>query len=535
MTLQDVVARFNTVPFLFAGSGVTRRYYDLPDWKGLLSEFASRVNPDRFAYNAYINKATQSGYTQGVMPKAATLIQHDFDETWYSNPVMRTNDSFVLNAVESGCSPFKAEIAFYLKEKSIVLPEYKDEIQKLKNISKKNLAGVITTNYDTFFEKLFDDYTSYVGQDQLVFSSIQGVAEIYKIHGSVSIPDSLVINEQDYEIFCEKGKYLAAKLMTIFMEYPIIFIGYSLTDHNVQNILRDILTCLPKNKIDRLQERFVFVEYDKTMSGYTVSSHTLAIGDTLLSMTKLVLSDFGILYDALAAKKASVPVKILRRFKEEIYTYAITNKPGPLLKVGNLDDKNINENQLAISIGISSTGELGLQSIIHSNEWYRGIVLDDLKELNYTADQLLKYAYPEIRKENTGDIPVYRFLAQAQEDYPQIRADTRQNFDDLASKTNKKFRYTTHGYSGLQDLWETLKDTPAKAYRTMCSLPEEKMDADYLEQILLALFKEDPDVLEHLNGNMRADIKRLIRMYDYLKWGKKIKTQTKQIPIEEKP
>ena len=27
MTLQEVVARFNTTPFLFAGSGITRRYY----------------------------------------------------------------------------------------------------------------------------------------------------------------------------------------------------------------------------------------------------------------------------------------------------------------------------------------------------------------------------------------------------------------------------------------------------------------------------------------------------------------------------
>lgn len=184
MNIQDVVARFNTIPILFAGSGITRRYYDLPDWKGLLTEFASRVNADRFAYRAYESKAHQLGYTQGIMPKIATLIQQDFDSKWYSAPEMRTNDPFVLNAVESGCSPFKAEIAWYLKGKSIPQPAFKDEIQKLKNISKKNLAGVITTNYDTFFEKLFDDYTPYIGQNQLVFSSIQGIARnVYKRSG----------------------------------------------------------------------------------------------------------------------------------------------------------------------------------------------------------------------------------------------------------------------------------------------------------------------------------------------------------------
>ena len=295
MTIQDIVSHFNTIPFLFVGSGITRRYYNLPDWKGLLTEFSARVNSDRFAYRAYESKAQQLGSPQGVLPKIATLIQQDFDAKWYNTPTMRTNESFVLNAVERGCSPFKAEIAWYLKEQSVVLPEYKEEIQKLKNISKKNLAGVITTNYDFFFEKLFDDYTPYVGQDQLVFSAIQGIAEIYKIHGSVSLPETLVINERDYEVFNDKSKYLAAKLMTIFMEYPIIYIGYSLTDQDIQKILNDILLCLPKDKADRLQERFVFVDYKPGMTGYTVSSYAMAIGPQIFSMTRLTLSDFGIL------------------------------------------------------------------------------------------------------------------------------------------------------------------------------------------------------------------------------------------------
>lgn len=519
MTIQDVIARFNTIPILFAGSGITRRYYDLPDWKGLLTEFASRINADRFAYRAYESKAQQLGFTQGIMPKIATLIQQDFDSKWYSIPEMRTNESFVLNAVENGCSPFKAEIAWYLKEKSVPQAAFKEEIQKLKSISKKNLAGVITTNYDTFFEKLFDDYTPYIGQDQLVFSSIQGIAEVYKIHGSVTLPNSLVLNEKDYEIFNEKSKYLAAKLMTIFMEYPIIYIGYSLTDQDVQNILKNILLCLPDDKIEKLQERFVFVEYKPGVAGYSITPYTLTFGEQMLSMTRLTLSDFGILYDALAAKRASIPVKLLRRFKEEIYTYAITSKPGPLLNVANVDDKNIDENRLAISIGISNTGERGLQSIVDTNEWYRSIVMGDLSD--FTADQLLKYAYPEIRKRTSGDLPVYKYLVQAKEDYSRIRAETPDEFNKLTSATNRKFRYTTEKYPTLENLWNDLKGDKAKAFRVMCSLPENKIDVDKLELILKELFTESNDALDRLDVNTRTNVRRLIRMYDYLKWGKK--------------
>ena len=97
----------------------------------------------------------------------------------------------------------------------------------------------------------------------------------------------------------------------------------------------------------------------------------------------------------------------------------------------------------------------------------------------------------------------------------------KHNFDDFASKTNKKNRNATSGYESLQALWDTLKGNPAKAYRVMCSLPEEKMEVETLEAILIELFTQDPEALERLNGNMRADVKRLIRMYDYLKWGKK--------------
>ena len=78
-----------------------------------------------------------------------------------------------------------------------------------------------------------------------MFSRLQGIAEVYKIHGSVSDPSSVVINENDYKEFKEKSEYLAAKLLTIFMEYPIIFMGYSISDKNIQDILLFILLPFP--------------------------------------------------------------------------------------------------------------------------------------------------------------------------------------------------------------------------------------------------------------------------------------------------
>ncbi|RGO80775.1 hypothetical protein DXB04_24675 [Enterocloster bolteae] len=260
-TLEDVVSKFNTTPFLFIGSGITRRYYNLPDWESLLRIFATRINEDPFAYSSYENKARVLNSKVGLYPKIAELIESDFNNLWFSAPSKRHLNKYYLDLVSKGSSPFKAEIAMYIKENSHIVSDYESEIKNFHNLSKKSLSGVITTNYDSFLENTLDEYKAYVGQEELIFSSIQGIAEIYKIHGSVENPDSIVINSTDYNVFDEKSPYLAAKLMTIFMEYPVVFLGYSLNDSNVQKIIKSIVDCLSPENLSKLQERFIFVEY----------------------------------------------------------------------------------------------------------------------------------------------------------------------------------------------------------------------------------------------------------------------------------
>ena len=88
MTIQEVISQFNTTPFIFAGSGVTRRYYGLPDWRGLLSVFAQKISDDAFAYRAYENQA-QYLATIGLDSTGYYGLARAVDsEKWYRNIIL---------------------------------------------------------------------------------------------------------------------------------------------------------------------------------------------------------------------------------------------------------------------------------------------------------------------------------------------------------------------------------------------------------------------------------------------------------------
>src|SRR5690606_26648612 len=115
--------------------------------------------------------------------------------------------------------------------------DLRNEIAKLKTA---RVNGIITTNYDLLCEQIFPQFKVYKSQSELIFSPLQEVGEIYKIHGCCTEPNSIVITEDDYHEYNRKNAYIAAKLLTVFLEHPTIFMGYSISDENIRTILSSI-------------------------------------------------------------------------------------------------------------------------------------------------------------------------------------------------------------------------------------------------------------------------------------------------------
>ena len=75
--ILEFIGHYNTAPFLFVGSGFSRRYLGLEDWEGLLKRFATLNNVD---YQYYFSS---SG---GKLPRIASLIAEDLHERWWKLP-----------------------------------------------------------------------------------------------------------------------------------------------------------------------------------------------------------------------------------------------------------------------------------------------------------------------------------------------------------------------------------------------------------------------------------------------------------------
>jgi SIR2-like domain len=127
----------------------------------------------------------------------------------------------------------------------------------LRALAELNFPLVITTNYDSFFEKSLPankqpDIRIYEPKPNYDWSSdfagdLTGMTPgVCKIHGDFSQPESLVITDEDYIQFVLRMRdddnihpfpFTARFLMR---RYPTLFVGYSLLDYNLRLFIKTL-------------------------------------------------------------------------------------------------------------------------------------------------------------------------------------------------------------------------------------------------------------------------------------------------------
>ena len=232
--IDTCIEEMGCQPILFIGSGMSKRYFQAPNWKELLSEMSNQCPniKKEFAY-----------YTQSHsnLIEIGDIFANAFKE-WAWEEGRENFDKSLFSPDMPPDIYFKTKIAEHLIDltpdsiSNIEDLDLKEEINLIQSIRPH---AVITTNYDTFLELIFPDFTPVIGQS-ILRNNYSAVGEIYKIHGCVTDPSSIVITSKDYDEFTKKKKYLSAKLLTYFAEHPLVFMGYRAGDPNIKAILTDI-------------------------------------------------------------------------------------------------------------------------------------------------------------------------------------------------------------------------------------------------------------------------------------------------------
>lgn len=534
-TLSDYLNFDESLPFLFIGSGFSRRYLDTPDWMGLLSHFCNEIDPNnQLLLSQYVSMAKTKIYNENLDPASTNIInsitadyiEHDYNRVWYTDGRFEQSRIKHKESILKGCTPFRLALSdFFMSAMNDTPHLLQNELDKFSVLSHNSIAGIITTNYDTLLESLFD-FTPYVGQEKLLFSSVQGISEIYKIHGCATDPDSIIINSTDYSNLRAKSKYLAAKLLTIFVEHPIVFIGYSLSDEDIKEILDNIALCLNTAQLEVFETRFIFVDMlsDQCQDEYIISSvsyHTASGKD--FPMTKIQIKDYGKIYEALSANHTKYPVKWLRLLKENIYELVETTTPTDKIKIMlPFDDMdNFDSVEFVIGVGISKLAESAYSSF-SAEDIYRDIVFDDQK---FDPDLLLgKTMYNHLSR-TCGSMPLFKYIANAQKEIPKcIMRYIKTNYEDFYNSQIRRYRSTSYGES-IENICNKFQ-YPQNLYYVV-RLPFENLDKTELRNYLMDILNKHPDDIKTGTEHpYSSDLRRLIKIYDWMCYNEQYKSKT---------
>ncbi len=392
--------KFHTSPFLFVGSGLSRRYLKLPTWYQLLEEFSKTLGLE-YEFGYYVSKVENN------LPKLATVLAEEFHKIWWTSEAFKdSRKKYKEIASINTHQPFKIELSLFIKNNGELDTNLVQEIDLLKQAV---IDGIITTNWDTFLSEILPDFEVFVGQNQLMFSDHASVGEIFKIHGCITNPESIVVTEKDYEHYHKKNQYLAAKLFTIFAEHPVVFLGYSISDNNIIEILSSIVNCVDKGDLAKLRDRLILVEWSPDNEIPNIEDSHIVINHLPLPIKLIKARNFNAVYDVLANLKQRLPIKILRKCRNAVYELVKTNQSVNTILVGDIDNvKDEKDIEFVIGVGVASqyseNGYIG----ISNNDIFRDIVFNDS---NWDSKKVITDVIPKLFKGNIY-LPLYKYLRE---------------------------------------------------------------------------------------------------------------------------
>lgn len=420
-------------------------------------------------------------------------------------------------------SPFRSHLAYLMRctaKRSSLPLELQNELSDLRVAAEHCINGIITTNYDDFTEKLFPDFDVYRGQDDLFVTQATGYAEIYKIHGDYRNPEGMVFTEEDYDAFECRRAYLVSKLLSIFVENPLIILGYSLSDDNIRGIFESIAGCLCAEHLKDLGKRIIFVDYKEDVAEPSVFMRKPLERYPDFYITAIEINSFAPVFKQVLRLRRNYPLRLMRRVRQDLYRTVVTNEPQDTIRV--LPECVVmDEDTGQIQTVVGFTKEEGGEHIaLSTEEVYLHVLYPDkgpaIHYRSFVQDWLPK-------KIDSTKYPVFFYIKKYLETaggegvLPERVADyvaSIEGVDSFLNKSLREERKPQRKFSSVKSIEENWEGERNKLDK-LSLLDEEALNRGQLQRVLDRILREEGNLLHRGDASSSA-ARRLIRIYDYV-------------------
>lgn len=431
------------IPMLFIGSGISRRYLkNYPSWDELIQSVADKIGVTKsqlIAIRQSITDTTPDETPGRINAKIGSELTQIFRKKVLEEKIdladIFTEDE--IKTIENKNISFTKMLICKLLSSYEVYGHHKEisEFKKLQN----HIGVVVTTNYDKFLEReLFNNFDVFYEQTQYYMTETTGIGEVYKIHGSVDSPSSIVFTAEDYDNFRNNLRVVAAKLLNLALEYPIIFIGYSLEDENVMEILNTLIDSLNKEQLANLSKNLIYVSWKKNEYYLKEAEKIVHRDGKTLRMTSISTDNYYVLYKYLQKFIPSEKPERVRKYKKMIKSLVMKSNGGQATIIANENiDKLNSEGKLVVAFG--EVNKFALKGI-------SGISVKDL--VNWVFEQkpdissdlaksVIEEFYFDSRVARSQFVPVY-YLFRFNDEYKDNEKvlNMKSNLDVWVSKIN---------------------------------------------------------------------------------------------------
>lgn len=236
------------------------------------------------------------------------------------------------------------------------------------------------------------------------------------------------------------------------------------------------------------------------------------------------------LYRVLANKKYTYNPKLLRQLKRDIYQLVASNQPVSSFRIANIEDDAALEH-LDVVVGVGVGNGAGQQAnnrshhIPDATQLFRDILFDDG---HFDLQSLVESALTPLLKAHANSLPIYKYISKYRSNLGKepplgVLDCCKTKYDKFLSPTLLKYRERDEGQGvrlkSIDAIQDAYPDDDRHCIEALRLLKEQEIDAAKLKNYLIKALERVPTIFE-IPG-LATDFKRLIRIYDWLTYGKK--------------